>query len=66
MSNGIESRRSKAMTVGTLIEFLESLPKDTKIVTYCNDRDCSYREVDFQFIQTIDKNGKIEKTLKVK
>lgn len=54
------------MTVGTLIEFLESLPKDTKIVTYCNDRDCSYREVDFQFIQTIDKNGKIEKSLKVK
>lgn len=54
------------MTVGTLIEFLESLPKDTKVVTYCNDRDCSYREVDFQFIQTIDKNGKIEKSLKVK
>lgn len=54
------------MTVGTLIEFLESLPKDTKVVTYSNDRDCSYREVDFQFIQTIDKNGKIEKSLKVK
>ena len=54
------------MTVGTLIEFLESLLKDTKVVTYCNDRDCSYREVDFQFIQTIDKNGKIEKSLKVK
>lgn len=54
------------MTVGTLIEFLESLPKDTKVVTYCNDKNCSYREVDFQFIQTIDKNGKIEKSLKVK
>lgn len=54
------------MTVGTLIEFLENLPKDTKVVTYSNDRDCAYREVDFQFIQTIDKNGKIEKSLKVK
>ena len=54
------------MTVGTLIEFLENLPKDTKVVTHCNDKDCSYREVDFQFIQTIDKNGKIEKSLKVK
>lgn len=54
------------MTVGTLIEFLENLPKDTKVVTYSNDKECTYREVDFQFIQTIDKNGKIEKSLKVK
>ena len=53
------------MTVETLIEFLQTLPKDTKVVTYCNDRDCSYREVNFQFSQTIDKNGRIEKTLKV-
>lgn len=54
------------MTVETLIEFLQTLPKDTKVVTYSNDRDCAYREVDFQFIQNIDKNGKIEKSLKVK
>jgi hypothetical protein len=53
------------MTVETLIEFLQTLPKDTKVVKYCNDRDCAYREVDFQFIQTINKDGKIEKSLKV-
>ena len=53
------------MTVETLIEFLQTLPKDTKVVTYCNDRDYSYREVDFQFNQTIDKNGRIVKILKV-
>jgi hypothetical protein len=54
------------MTVKILIEFLDTLPKDTKVVTYCNDKDYSYREVDFQFIQTINKDGKIEKILKVK
>lgn len=54
------------MTIETLIEFLQTLPKDTKVVTYSNDnRNCAYREVDFQFIQTINKDGKIEKTLKV-
>lgn len=54
------------MTVETLIKFLETLPKDTKVVQCDGGRDNSYREVDFQFIQTIDKNGKIEKSLKVK
>ena len=54
------------MTVGTLIAFLENLPKDAKIVTYSNEKNYSYREVDFQFVQTIDKSGKIEKLLKVK
>jgi hypothetical protein len=54
------------MTVETLIEFLQTLPKDTKVVTESHDRNCVYREVDFQFIQTISKDGKIEKTLKVK
>lgn len=54
------------MTVGTLIAFLENLPKDAKIVKHSNDRDCAYREVDFQFVQTIDTNGKIEKSLIVK
>ena len=54
------------MTVEILIEFLKTLPKETKVVTYCNDKNCSYREVDFQFVQTINKDGKIEKTLKVK
>lgn len=54
------------MTVETLIEFLDTLPKDTKVVKYCNDRDCTYREVDFQFIQSINKDGKIEKSLIVK
>lgn len=54
------------MTVETLIEFLRSLPTDTKVVTDSNDRNSVYREVDFQFIQTINKDGKIEKTLKVK
>lgn len=54
------------MTVGTLIEFLENLPKDAKVVEYSNDRDCAYREVDFQFVQTIDRNGKLEKSLIVK
>lgn len=56
------------MTVEALIKFLETLPKDTKVVQYDSgrDRDSAYREVDFQFIQTIDKNGKIEKSLKVK
>ena len=53
------------MTVETLIEFLQSLPKDTKVVKLCNDRDCTYREVDFQFIQTINKDGKVDKSLKV-
>ena len=51
------------MTVGMLIAFLENLPKDAKVVKYSNDRDCAYREVDFQFVQTIDMNGKIEKSL---
>lgn len=54
------------MTVETLIEFLQTLPKDTKVVTESHDRNYVYREVDFQFIQTINKDGKIEKTLKVK
>lgn len=54
------------MTVGLLIAFLENLPKDAKVVTNSNDRDNSYREVDFQFIHTIDMNGKSEKLLKVK
>ncbi len=54
------------MTVETLIEFLQTLPKDTKVVIYCNDKNCTYREVDFQFIQTIKKDGKIEKILQVK
>lgn len=53
------------MTVETLIEFLQTLPKDTKVVTDCYDRDYSYREVDFKFTQTINKDGKIEKTLEV-
>jgi hypothetical protein len=53
------------MTVETLIEFLQTLPKDTKVVTETYDRDCSYREVDFKFIQIINKDGKIEKTLEV-
>lgn len=51
------------MTVETLIEFLQTLPKDTKVVTDSHDRNCSYREVDFKFIQTIKKDGTIEKTL---
>ena len=54
------------MTIETLIEFLQTLPKDTKIVKYCGERDRAYREVDFQFIQTINKDGKIEKSLIVK
>lgn len=51
------------MRVDTLIEFLRTLPIDTKVVTESHDRNCSYREVDFKFIQTIKKDGKIEKTL---
>lgn len=54
------------MTVEMLIEFLQTLPKDTKIIKYVGERDCSYREADFQFVQTIDTNGKIEKSLRVK
>ena len=55
------------MTVETLIKFLETLPKDTKVVQYDSSRDrtSSYREVDFQFIQTINREGKVEKSLKV-
>lgn len=53
------------MTVETLIEFLQTLPKDTKVVKYVGERDRTYREVDFQFVQIIDKDGKIDKTLKV-
>ena len=45
------------MTVETLIEFLQTLPTDTKVVTYYNDN------VDLQYIQTISKDGKIEKRL---
>ena len=51
------------MRVDTLIEFLRTLPIDTKVVTDSHDRNCSYREVDFKFIQTIKKDGTIEKTL---
>lgn len=51
------------MRVDTLIEFLRTLPIDTKVVTESYDRDCSYREVDFKFVQTIKTDGKIEKTL---
>ena len=54
------------MTVETLIEFLQTLPKDTKVITFDNDRNYTCREVDFKFTQTINKDGKIEKTLEVK
>lgn len=53
------------MTVEMLIEFLQTLPKDTKIIKYVGERDRTYREVDFQYVQIIDKDGKVEKTLKV-
>lgn len=49
-----------------LIAFLENLPKDAKVVKYVGERDCSYREAEFQFVQIIDTNGKIEKSLRVK
>ena len=51
------------MRVDTLIEFLRTLPIDTKVVTQSYDRDSSYREVDFKFVQTIKNDGKNEKTL---
>lgn len=53
------------MRVDTLIEFLRTLPIDTKVVTESHDRNCSYREVEFKFTQTIKTDGKIEKTLVV-
>ena len=53
------------MRVDTLIEFLRTLPIDTKVVKESHDRDCSYREVEFEFTQTIKTDGKIEKTLVV-
>lgn len=53
------------MRVDTLIEFLRTLPIDTKVVKESHDRNSVYRDVEFQFIQTISKDGKIEKTLVV-
>lgn len=66
MLNGIESRRSKTMTVEKLIEFLETLPKDTKVVTHSANRDGSYREVTFHYLHAINADGSTAKRLEVR
>ena len=54
------------MTVEKLIEFLETLPKDTEVVTQSANRDGSYREVPFDYIQEIRADGSMVKRLEVR
>lgn len=54
------------MTVEKLIEFLEALPKDTKVVIQSAKRDGSYREVTFHYLNTINTDGSTAKRLEVR
>ena len=54
------------MTVEKLIEFLQTLPTDTKVVKLSNDKNCIYREVAFNYTQVINADGTIAKRLEVK
>ena len=53
------------MTVEKLIEFLQTLPKDTKVVKL-KPNDTTYREVAFNYFQAINADGSITKRLEVK
>lgn len=53
------------MTVAELIEYLQTLPKDTQIIKFVGETGREYRGVEFQYVQVLYKDGKIEKTLKV-
>ena len=53
------------MTVEKLIEFLQTLPKDTKVVKLIPNS-CSYREVAFDYFQAINADGSIAKRLEVR
>ena len=57
------------MTVEQLMEFLQTLPKDTVIVNeYYNTlyEETEYREVGFEYKQNIDNEGNVIKKLIVK
>lgn len=53
------------MTVEKLIEFLKTLPTDTKVVKSSNDKNGGYREVAFNYTQVINPDGTIVKRLQV-
>ena len=54
------------MTVEKLIEFLETLPKDTEVVTQSAKRDGSYRDVTFHYLHAINADGSTAKRLEVR
>lgn len=53
------------MTVEKLIEFLQTLPKDTKVVKL-TPGNTTYREVAFNYFQAINTDGTVAKRLEVK
>ena len=54
------------MTVEKLIEFLHTIPKDTKVVKPSNEQNRTYREVAFDYFQAINADGSIAKRLEVR
>ena len=53
------------MTVEKLIEFLQTLPKDAIVVKLIPGT-CKYKEVAFDYFQTINANGSIAKRVEVR
>ena len=53
------------MTVENLIEFLQTLPQDAIVVKLIPGT-CKYREVAFDYFQTINADGSITKRVEVR
>lgn len=62
-TNGLKIKKN--MKIDTLIEILQSLPKDTVVVKLSEGRDGDYKEVGFRYIQEIRPDGHISKKLLV-